>query len=97
MTANLDRYIIFYLIILLFVLSGGIIQVAGAFFDVPKRVLQPLVLVGAGALYTVYLLLNLFPTFVSNLISRFQGFSVMIIHSIFAGKPLLKFLSRCFS
>ena len=47
MAKSFYQYMLCYLILLVFVLTGGIIQAAGPFF-VPEWLLQPLILSGAG-------------------------------------------------
>ena len=88
MAKSFYQYILCYLILLVFVLTGGIIQAAGAFF-VPEWLLQPLILSGAGK-----------PCVDFNVVSRSNttklclGLSVVKISSIYTRKPLLAFLSK---
>ena len=93
MATTIDRYMLSYLILFIFVFSGGIIQVVGAFFDVPKWLLQPLMLSGAGELY--FVIGVLVPVLVPKMILLyFLGFSVLKFSSMYAGKSWRQFLVR---
>ena len=93
MAKSFYQYILCYLILLVFVLTGGIIQAAGAFF-VPEWLLQPLILSGAGKPVCCALHLDFNVVSRSNTTKLCLGLSVVKISSICARKPWLAFLSK---